>query len=269
LTGVVGQDETACCDPPGPKKKCIIYGDPHSNSFDGIHNDFYASGEFWIVKSKRVKIQGRYQPTKITRGLSVTKEISLGGPFLKGHVLMVDAERATLDGKNVLDANKFPATFDLADGLGKVTHNDHGEILQPHRELGKDLRVLHFYLPEEVTIQVNQWTNPREGFFINVMVKMSRVPGIDGHCGNFNGNKADDDRIDIRKRIGTNGVAKSELIGFTKKTPIVHTYEGMASISDCPTNFLLEAHGECQAQEHVYIPSMGCLVQHCHDKMTA
>jgi len=172
-----------------------------------------------------------------------------------------------LDGKEILD--KFPATFEAPDGLMKVTYNDHGKILQPHRELGKHLKVIHFDLPEDVTIQVNQWTNPEEGFFINVMVRMAAVPGIDGHCGNFNGNRLDDDRLEIRKRIGNNGVAQEDLIGWPSKTPIEHTYKGFASISDCPSVFLVAAHGECQAEEKHFIPSMGCLAKHCHDKKVA
>ena len=50
---------------------------------------------------------------------------------------------------------------------------------------------------------------------------MPKQPGQDGHCGNFNGNQADDDRLQIRARVGTTGVAQGELIGFHTKTAVV------------------------------------------------
>jgi len=264
---IAGQDKDVCCAPPGPKKTCIVYGDPHCNTFDGKHNDYYTSGEFWIIKSSRVKIQGKYMPTRITRGLSVTKEVSVGGPFLQGHILMVSATSAKWDGQEMLTT--FPATFKDSDNLIEVTYNDHGKILQPHRELGKHLKVMHITLPEGVFLQINQWTNPEEGFFINVMVEMASLPDLDGHCGNFNGNADDDDRLAIRSRLGPNGVEQEDLIGFKTKTPIVKAFEGLPTISECPSAYLIAAHGECQASEGHFIPSMKCLVHKCDEKQTA
>merc|ERR550514_2587819 len=73
-------------------KSCSIFGDPHSMTFDGMHADYYTSGEFWIVKSTTVHIQGKYAPTQATNGLAVTKEVAVGGPFMKGHTLIVGEE---------------------------------------------------------------------------------------------------------------------------------------------------------------------------------
>ena len=60
------------------------------------HNDFYSQGKYWIVKSDTVSIQARYLPTPITHGLSVTKEVAISGPFLKGHELRISARAAIM-----------------------------------------------------------------------------------------------------------------------------------------------------------------------------
>merc|ERR1719482_1259369 len=49
--------------PQGPQGICKVFGDPHVLTFDGSHASFYSQGEYWIVKSSTVWIQGRYMPT--------------------------------------------------------------------------------------------------------------------------------------------------------------------------------------------------------------
>merc|ERR1712110_467340 len=80
---------------PLPPGTCTVYGDPHVMTFDGKHLDFYSPGEYWIVKSTTVKIQGKYQPTRMTHGLSVTKQIAVSGPFIKNHHLIIGSRTAT------------------------------------------------------------------------------------------------------------------------------------------------------------------------------
>merc|ERR1712039_753635 len=207
-------------------------------------------------------IQGRYKPTHITRGLSVTKECTIGGSMMKGHILRISSTSVTYDGNPILTG--FPSSYKAA-GVFDVTYNDHGKILQPHRELGKDLKVLHFNFQDGTFMQINQWTNPEEGFFVNIMIEMSPIPNMDGHCGNFNGDPEDDDRNAIRKRMGVNGVAQEDLIGFKVKTPIAMTLEGYPTISECESTLLISAHAKCQTEEHHFIPSMKCLAKKCHD----
>merc|ERR1712087_1045271 len=89
--------------PQGPQGVCKVYGDPHVTTFDGSHASFYSQGEYWIVKSSEVWIQGRYLPTPVTNGLSVMREIAIGGPFLNGedgskNILIISALSATFNG---------------------------------------------------------------------------------------------------------------------------------------------------------------------------
>jgi len=247
-------------------KVCIVYGDPHSESFDAHHNDYYASGEFYIIKSTQFIVQGRFLPTHITRGLSVTKEITIGGSLLQGKVLRISSTSVTLDTRPILTT--FPSSYKVA-GVFDVTYNDHGKILQPHRELGKNLKVLHFNFNGGIFMQVNQWTNPEEGHFINVMIEMGPMPGLDGYCGNLNGVEADDDRMSIRQRLGSAGIPQGELIGFKVKTPVATTYKSYPSITSCATNVLTASHTACQKEEGHFIPSMGCLAKKCANGVNA
>merc|ERR1711972_1021385 len=103
MTTPVLNDETT----PAPTKSCSIYGDPHAMTFDGLHSDYYTSGEFWIVKSTTVIVQGKYRPTHATNGLAVTKQVAVGGSFLKGLHLIVGEEHATWHGQQILTT--FPS----------------------------------------------------------------------------------------------------------------------------------------------------------------
>merc|ERR1712048_1141142 len=138
-------------------------------------------------------------------------------------------------------------------GVFDVTYNDHG----------KNLKVLHFNFNGGIFMQVNQWTNPDEGHFINVFIEMGKMPGLDGYCGNMNGNAADDDRMAIRQRMGSSGIPQSELIGFRTKTPVATTYKNYPAITACASPLLISSHTACQKEEGHFIPSMDCLAKKC------
>merc|ERR1719221_157396 len=173
-----------------PVKSCSIFGDPHAMTFDGTRADYYTTGEFWIVKSPNVWIQGKYAPTHATNGLAVTKEIAIGGGFLQGNTLIIGEEQASWNGEAILVT--FPGEFKDPSGLVTIVYNAQGELLQPGRE-GKSLHVLHITLPGQVSIQVNRWNEVGEGRYINSKITMPTQPGgVDGNCGNYNGNGEDD-----------------------------------------------------------------------------
>jgi len=246
--------------PPQPPRSCSIFGDPHAMTFDGMHADYYTTGEFWIVKSSTVQIQGAYSPTHATNGLAVTKKIAVGGPFLKGHTLIVGEEHATWDGQQILTT--FPSSFHDPEGLVSIVYNSEGELLQPGRE-GKSLHVLHVTLPGGVSIQVNRWNEEGEGRYINSKITMSAVPGMDGQCGNFNGIAADDARLAVRARMGTQGVDAADLMFEEPKTPVDQGIEA------CPDSTLVRAHEECKAVTSKFWPKMECLKTVCNGGVAA
>merc|ERR1719221_1168491 len=90
----------------------------------------------------------------------------------------------------------FPSSFNAQNLPGVSAQlNSQGEFLQKGRNAAT-LRVVHLTLPSNVQIQINRWTEPAEGNYINAKIGMSAQPNQDGHCGNFNGNPTDDQPLD-------------------------------------------------------------------------
>jgi hypothetical protein len=200
----------------------------------------------------------------MTNGLAVTKAIAVGGPFLKGHKLIIrtmdlGAAMVTYDGKPVL--NGFPANFNSADGLVKIQYNTVGGIIQYGRG-GKQKHVVHVTLPLGVSLQVNEWNEASEGPYMNVKITMPSQPNQDGHCGNFNGNPADDTRVQVRSRVGKIGVpAGPDFLFPWGKTPI--NPGNRPDMNDCPQGQLKIAKKVCGEKEQTTFPSPACLIDQC------
>jgi hypothetical protein len=247
------------CEPTqGPKGICRIYGDPHVQTFDGQHASFYSVGEYWIVKSSTVQIQGRYLPTPVTNGLAVNKEIIIGGPFLQDHKLRISALGASYDGTPIITG--FPDSWENANPSIKVTTDSSGELLQQGRA-GKAMHVVHVSLPLGVELQINRWNEPGEGDYLNTKITMSAQPNQDGHCGNFNGNPADDTRPMIRSRIGTTGVPPGELLFPEPKTPVAPA--NRPDLNNCPPDQTEHAKTVCERKSHNGIASKECMIDVC------
>jgi len=199
--------------PTGPPSTCLIWGDPHLDTFDHAFPSFYEEGEFWLVRSKMVAIQGRYLATQFTNGLSATNAIAVGGPFLLGHTVVVgplNGGQILFDGEPAL--TNFPSSAALA-GVATLRYDGQGNLVdaaQGHL----DMRVVHMDLPLGVQVEVFRWEN-----HINVRITMApRVGGQDGHCGNFNGLAEDDTSEQIKARIGM-GIVDGECL-FHHTSPV-------------------------------------------------
>jgi hypothetical protein len=251
-TTTIGRDTT-----------CLVYGDPHIKTVDGVHSDYYSAGEYWIVKSDTVWIQGKYQPTPMTNGLAVTKELAIGGPMMKGHKLLLNALDSTMwftgaTSQSILTG--FPSSFHSADPLVDIQYNSVGKVLQNGRA-GKPMHVLHITMPGGVKVQVNRWNEAGEGDYMNVEINMPGQPNQDGQCGTPNGNVADDDRMMVRQRLGTQGVAVGDLLFLGPKTPIAPA--NRPDISNCPSKVLTMAQNLCKQRESQFFPSKQCLIDVC------
>jgi fibro-slime domain-containing protein len=120
--------------PVKPEGSCVIWGDPHATVFDSaVPNEggaaaslvnIFGHGDFWVLKSPRISIQGRYGATQWTlNGQSATRSLAIGGPFLQGHSMIIDAMDGGIlwDGDEILQ--DFPSEW-KEEGLVAVYHHE-------------------------------------------------------------------------------------------------------------------------------------------------
>merc|ERR1711879_682656 len=93
----------------------------------------------------------------------------------------------------------------------------------------------------------------------NWKIDMHARDDQDGHCGNFNGNAADDDRLAVRQRVGTQGVPAGPELLFGQKTPI--TVANRPDINNCPQATMNAAKADCAAKYGS--AKMSCLTDYC------
>merc|ERR1712032_1316748 len=92
------------------------------------------------------------------------------------------------------------------------------------------LHVVHVTLPLGVSLQINRWT------------------------------EADDDRLQIRARIGKTGVDPNALL-FGHKTPVA--VANRPDVNDCPSDTMKRAEELCKKKESSFFPSQECLIDVC------
>jgi len=181
-----------------PAKICKLWGDPHVQTFDNTKVPWYNEGEYWIVKSSTVSIQGRFLATQYTNGLAATHQIVVGGAFMQSHTVTVGPMEnggITCDGVPAL--SQFPSSATCGPASLRYDQGDVSALVdqaQSHLER----HILTMDLPEGINVQVMRWAN-----HLNVRITMSPRPdGQDGACGNNNNDPNDDAEAVLKARIG-------------------------------------------------------------------
>jgi len=248
-----------CDRAPTVKRDCTFWGDPHVITFDGARPSFYGDGEYWIVKSDQVKIQGRYMGTKYTFGLAATNKVVVSGPFIQGHKIEVPNVE---DGSIIIDGMPALATLGSTIQVGgaTITYDGNGELIDQSTSVW-ERKIVHMYLPGDIQMHVYRWSN-----YMDLKITMAPLAGgQDGSCGNFNGDPADDTTDAIFARIGAR-VAPGDLL-FHRNAQLVFTPEMAQMLTNtCPQQTQNDGRAFCQQSLGMgasQINLMSCLFDYC------
>merc|ERR1719223_1689093 len=228
--------------PPAPKiSSCLFWGDPHLVSFDGARPSFYGNGEYWIVKNDQVHIQGRYMGTAYTYGLAATQKVAVGGPFLQDHVIEVEPTEHRYGGHILVDGTPVLTQFgqDRVGNVATIDYNGNGHLVDEAASVWTT-RAVHLSLPKGVHMTIFRWGN-----YLDMKITMPQLDGgVDGSCGNFNGNPADDTPAEVFKRIGAR-VTDGQLMFSSDAVVHVSDEEETMLETQCPSNTLQSASTQC------------------------
>jgi len=158
------------------KYECNMW-DEVMTTFHGAVRHFYEAGDYWIVKSPTVGIQGRYANPK-SKGLAATlKEMAMVAKP-DGHRIKVGSMRGDIrcEGDTILE--EFGETFC---GNVRIVYNAEGALINPYHIVPEKHRIVHIYLSEGVEVQINRWSD-----FINSKITVPNH-AVNGHgmCGNL------------------------------------------------------------------------------------
>mmetsp|Transcript_243 Transcript_243/g.542 ORF Transcript_243/g.542 Transcript_243/m.542 type:complete len:697 (-) Transcript_243:102-2192(-) len=266
-----------------PWGKCVLMGDPHIISFDRPYSstiDEYRPGEFYLIKSDVLDVQGRFGFTKRFPTASSTVGIALSGTFIKNHTLAVawvgpeqdyHGFHVYWDKKEILQT--FPSHFSSEDGgflLASYALMDPSTFSPEARStIGGTSGDLPSYLFNFTGkgLVVYMLLGPMS---CNVVIEAKKLPvAQDGYCGNFNCDPADDVITALTKR-GLGGTLPPEDSLFA---PLTATQFQMAvsgkipSAADCNATMLAQAKTACHALAEPH--KSDCLFDVCAAGTTA
>jgi len=196
---------------------CVIWGDPHVLTFDEqvrrnkqhpmkeaffrTHNwkenqvTVNQAGTFYLVKSRRVNIQGRYESNRTNPNVTNLVEVAVSGEFLRGNTLKVGIEGDKIYFNEEEILKEMPSTFYKWHAseryIAAKYHKDSQMVKNGQKGPGIDIE-----LPEGMRMTINRWKQ-------NLAVSISMCPqrgGQEGHCGNYNGNPDDDTATAMQQR---------------------------------------------------------------------
>lgn len=225
----------------GSTLDCLIWGDPHVQSFDKSYPNFYGEGEFWVLKTDQVKVQARLLATPFTKGLAATNTIVVGikddkGVMHKVSVGPMENGKITCDGSEGMLIG-FPSKGRC--GPVDVEYNDIGEVVDPQADVEK--HIVHLDVPlAGFHMEIFRWAN-----HVNARVSLQDfISGVDGICGNKNGNAEDDSTAAIMQRL-SGRVAAGELLF---NNPVAARVTPVKSLADCEPATRSRAVDLCKKQ---------------------
>jgi hypothetical protein len=228
-----------------PRANCLLWGDPHVKAFDlpdnlmdGLPIPYLNNGDYWLVKSNMVWIQGRFEASEWQNGVAAAHGIAIGGPFMQNNTLLVGPKAGKVYFNSQQILQDVPSTFSVP---GTIDARYNKRVVRLDDGTRKVMLQVDLKLPMDVRIIVNRWRK-----HIDVDIAMNQPPrGIhqDGYCGNHNGLAEDDTFQLITARIGA--VRRRDLLfppqsfNMEKAKP--------KSLRDCKPEVMRQGHELCAA----------------------
>jgi hypothetical protein len=183
-----------------------VYGDPRITPFDFTYRTFasYKHGHFWLVRSTAVWIQGHYATANLRRpSWSTLRRFAIGGPFLQANTIVVDSSRYKLWFNSVaVDVQDIRNSAGTVATDSSSAHTFMGGAVRvwmgvqnalafhagvsdftiefPNHDITLFARINH---PGAGTTRLQQMT---------LEINMKQISDQSGHCGNFNGDEAEE-----------------------------------------------------------------------------
>mmetsp|Transcript_22114 Transcript_22114/g.63358 ORF Transcript_22114/g.63358 Transcript_22114/m.63358 type:complete len:549 (+) Transcript_22114:58-1704(+) len=202
-----------------PFGTCTVLGDPHIFTFDDPHGqwgsppvDVLRAGDYELVVSDEVIIHGRFGYSSEFPSAASLTGLAVSGSLLNHQKLVVEYTgeakgragfSAWWDGKRILDTG-FPATFTSGDGFLSADLNDMDpDTFSPRARhtiggTAGNMPSFLFRLVPDINIYALLGEET-----MNAVIIMRRLPGaMDGLCGNFDCDSADDTKSQLRARGG-------------------------------------------------------------------
>jgi len=220
--------------------ECFAFGDPHVRPFDFTKGagkkdiyDSYESGNYWLLKSAAVWIQGHQAGRTLIfdsslddgfRNHASLLKVAVGGPFLQGNTLMIEGAK---DGAQVwFNDNLILSGSEPVNGQTTL-RNMGGRVVILRRNTKPTIRAtetalpfkIEVDLPEQVSLKITVHGRDQQTLAstLDCVIRSQQISGMDGMCGNFNGVLADDTPANaggIKDRFGgvANRVSDGELL---------------------------------------------------------
>jgi len=240
---------------------CTVYGDPHITVFDKTEvallktspskashgNSEFMPGDFWLVRSELVQIQARYRRVRYTGAKHLNHTyltgLAVGGPFLKGNILRIGpdstgkVEWVHVEDQTAQSILERPGSF-KADDLLTAHFRPNGKLV---KDPTQDAKAFFFQLPSGVKLEVNRFKKHMD-VSITMGATSGGPDGVDGQCGNFNGDPRDDTSALIEDRMGEQIPHEDSLfaVADAAKTIALNASSSLVSFGHGVTPVLLE-----------------------------